>query len=187
MVHSKPGFPCLSLRNAEIAGASTPGYGETFVLSEDSVTGVRGPGLQPTWRLEWVCSEPGEGKNPGASSLPVIYHYGNGALFRCPCRRCWGRIVDATAVQVTVPSSFPLQKCHSNLRGPARTLPLTPEGPGLGKNNQAGLPRALGTFWVSEGQNNARAEQCGLSGPAFSFLWGASGVRGLKMDLQALR
>lgn len=54
----------------------------------------------------------------------------------------------------------------------ARALPLTPEGPGLGKNNPAGFPWALGTFWVSEEQNNAGAEQCSLSGPAFSFLQG---------------
>lgn len=54
----------------------------------------------------------------------------------------------------------------------ARALPLTPEGPGLGKNNPAGFPWALGTFWVSEEQNNAGAEQCSLSGQAFSFLQG---------------
>lgn len=54
----------------------------------------------------------------------------------------------------------------------ASGLPLTPEGPGLGKNNRAGFPWAPGTFWVSEDLNNAGTEQYSLSGPAFSFLQG---------------
>lgn len=54
----------------------------------------------------------------------------------------------------------------------ASALPLTPEGLGLGKNNQAGFPWAPGAFWVSEDLNNAGTEQYSLSGPAFSFLQG---------------
>lgn len=67
----------------------------------------------------------------------------------------------------------------------ARALPLTPEGPGLGKNKSGWIPLGSRDLLGQRG-----AEQCwsGTMQPQWPGLLlpsGASGVRGLKLDLQA--
>lgn len=104
---------------AGITGASIPDPGGTYVLlkTQSQSCEAQDPNHPGAWR--GFTGNPEEGKILQLAPCLVIYHYGNCALFRCPHCCCWGRIVDATAVQVTVPSSFLLQKCLSNLRGPS--------------------------------------------------------------------
>ena len=134
--------------------------------------------------MEWVCREPREGKNPGASSLPCDLSLWKRELFSAVPAAAAG---DALLMPLQHRSQFlPLSCCrNATVTYVASAWPLTPEGPGQAWEKQPG--------WIPLGSRDLlgqrRPEQCWLRTiqprwPSLLLPSGASGVRGLKMDLQ---